>query len=78
MGILNYLDIILTCAVVLISAAVFARHGQIEHIRALLSELSENIEVSDFYKGLPRLTRLLVSGKTVEKLKSEKDEDSSI
>jgi len=71
MEILNYLDIILISAVIIISAVVFARRGQIELLRELIRDLADGIDADDLYEHLPRLTRLLVSDKDVRKIANE-------
>lgn len=70
MEILNYIDLILVALVIIIAAIVLARRGQIALLRELILILADGIDAVDLYEHLPRLTRLLVSGKTVEKLAS--------
>ena len=75
---ISNLDLILSAAVILISAVIFARRGQIELLRELILSLSDRADVSELYERLPGITKMLVSNKTVLKLsesaKSEKCE----
>lgn len=68
------MDLILTAAVVLISAVVFARKGQIQLLRELILSLSSSVDSEELYERLPTITKLLVSGKTVTKLVDETKE----
>ncbi len=72
--ILENMDLILTGAVVLISAIVFARRGQIQLLRELILSLSNSVDPGELYESLPTITKLLVSGKTVTKLVDETKE----
>ncbi len=64
-------DLILTGVVILISAIVFARRGQIQLLRELILSLSHSVDSEELYEKLPTITKLLVSGKTVTKLVDE-------
>ncbi len=66
--VLANIDLILTSAVIIIAAIVFARKGQIELLKELIAGLAENIDTDILYSKLPRLTRLLLSDKTVHKI----------
>ena len=68
---INNIDLILIGAVIIISAVIFARNGQIELLRKLILSLADGIDTAELYKRLPTTTKLLVSGKTVDKLVSE-------
>lgn len=68
---INNIDLILIGAVIIISAVIFARNGQIELLRKLILSLADGIDTTELYKRLPVSTKLLVSGKTIEKLVSE-------
>lgn len=72
--ILENIDLLLTGAVVLISAIIFARRGQIQLLRELILSLSSSVDSEKLYKSLPAITKLLVSGKTVTKLVDEAKE----
>lgn len=72
--ILENIDLLLCGAVVLISAIVFARRGQIQLLRELIISLSSSIDSKELYESLPSITRLLVSDKTVTKLINEAKE----
>ena len=65
------LDLILTAVVVVISAIVFARRGQIDLLRELVLSLTDGIDAGELYEKLPMATRLLVSSKTVDKIVDE-------
>ncbi len=65
------IDLILIGAVIIISAVIFARNGQIELLRKLILSLADGIDTSELYSKLPVSTKLLVSGKTVDRLVSE-------
>ncbi len=69
--IIENIDLILIAAVVLISAVVFARRGQLQLLRELILSLSASITADELYEKLPTLTRLLISDKTVNKLVEE-------
>ncbi len=69
--ILENADLILTGVVILISAIVFARRGQIQLLRELILSLSHRVDSEELYEKLPTITKLLVSGKTVTKLVDE-------
>lgn len=79
-AIIQNLDIILTAAVVLITAAILARQGQIALLRELILSLigtrtdkTANTEAvrSRVCEAMPLMCRLLVSEKTVAKLVDE-------
>ncbi len=65
------LDLILCAVVVIISAVVFARRGQIELLRELVLSLTDGIDSAELYTRLPAVTKLLVSGKTLERIVDE-------
>ena len=62
---LQNIDLILTSAVIIVTAVVLARQGQISLLRELLLSLRD-IDGTTLYQTLPTATRLLVSSKTVE------------
>ncbi len=68
---LSNLDLILCAAVILISAVIFARRGQIDLLRELIISLADGADMTELYERLPRLTKMLVSSKTVVKLSSD-------
>ncbi len=68
---LSNLDLILCAAVILISAVIFARRGQIDLLRELIISLADGADMTELYERLPRLTKLLVSSKTVVKISSD-------
>lgn len=70
------IDLILIAAVILISAVVFARRGQIELLRELICSLADEVDAEELYPRLPTLTKVLVSGKTVDKLVDESRGDA--
>lgn len=69
------IDLILTAAIIIISAVVFARRGQIQLIRELILSLCDGITAEEIYERLPKLTRLMISTKTLTKLTEEKSAD---
>lgn len=62
------IDLILVALVILICAVVFARRGQIELIRELVFDIANTASGAELYQRLPKLTKMLVSSKTVEKI----------
>lgn len=62
------LDLILIGVVIIIAAIVFARRGQIELLRELIVGLADGVDAEELYLRLPALTKMLVSGKTVDRL----------
>ena len=69
--IINNIDIILIAAVIVIAAVVFARRGQIDLLRELIVSLSDTPCTDELYTRLPKITKMLISGKTVEKIITE-------
>lgn len=67
------LDIILVAVVIVIAAIVFARRGQIDLIRELVMDIVGSVDASELYERLPKITKMLVSDKTVEKIVSENE-----
>ena len=65
------LDIILVCIVIIIAAVVFARRGQIDLIRELVLDIVGTVDAHELYERLPKITKMLVSDKTVEKIVNE-------
>lgn len=68
---LENIDLILVAAVIIISAIVFARRGQIDLLRELILDIAGTVDTSELYTRLPKLTRLLLSNGTVEKIVNE-------
>lgn len=62
------IDLILVALVILICAVVFARRGQIELIRELVFDLANTADGAELYQRLPKLTKMLISSKTVERI----------
>ncbi len=73
------LDLILSSIVIIISAIVFARRGQISLIRELILSLSyaDGISTDKIYNALPKLTKLLVSEKKVENIINQANADNT-
>ncbi len=67
---LENIDLILTALVILIAAIVFARQGQISLLRELLLSIAD-IDRTRLYENLPKLTKMLLSNKTVEHICEE-------
>ena len=61
-------DLILIALIILVSAVIFARRGQIELIRELVLDIANNVDSTELYQRLPKLTKMLVSSKTVDKI----------
>ncbi len=68
---LSNIDVILIGIVIIISAVIFARNGQIELLRELILSLADSVDTKELYTRLPVSTKLLVSGKTVDRIVSE-------
>ena len=63
-AILANIDLILTAAVIIITAIILARRGQIALLRQLLLSL-QAVDGESLYQTLPTATRLLMSQQTV-------------
>jgi len=63
-AILANIDLILTASVIIITAIILARRGQIALLRQLLLSLQE-VDGERLYQTLPTATRLLMSQQTV-------------
>ncbi len=65
------IDLILVALIIVISAVIFARRGQIELIRELIFDIANTADGTELYQRLPKLTKMLISSKTVEKIITE-------
>ena len=66
--ILANLDLILIALIVLIAAVIFARQGQIDLLRELILSLTGGVDAEELYAKLPKVTKLLISDRTLNKI----------
>ncbi len=69
--ILSNIDLILCAVVIMITAVIFARRGQINLLRELILSLSSGVDADQLYARLPTLTKLLISNTALQKLTDE-------
>lgn len=72
------IDLILVALTVIIAAVVFARRGQMALLRELMLDVTASEDRYGLYERLPKLTKMLLSSKTVSKIaKKSEDEQAS-
>lgn len=77
MEFLEIADILIYAVVAVVTAVVLARRGQLALLKQLFLCLSSDVDKSELYKSFPRSTKLLISGKTVDKLCTACEDNTS-